>query len=91
MAKTLDLITKKVKSKPKKICNRIHFQRRFLERVGFILTDEKYEELLEKTKKDGLFRHRTKTNNSVYRVEYLDMRLLVVYDPFNQSLITILT
>jgi hypothetical protein len=66
-----------------------HFKTRFFQRVGYILSDSKYNELKAETSKNGTYLH-PGTSGSVYRVAFGGMNMRVVYNPFTDILITIL-
>lgn len=59
-----------------------HFFSRWEERVGEKLTEEKYQILLDKVKKDG--------KSSVYRLKFDNLELKLAYDAFRNILVTVL-
>ena len=89
MAKVLNLLPKKAKDKvkSKREARRIHFQARFRQRMGYILTDVKYQEMLDAPK---TFLYKSKDLASVYGMKFQGMPIKVVYDAFSHELITIL-
>lgn len=71
---------------------KIHFKRRFLERVGYISTDEKYDELCDLVKRDGKFlSKREGSDQSTFLVNYNGLNLKVVYNAYKNILITVLS
>ena len=88
--KTDKVLTKKEKTKLKNN-QKIHFKRRFQERVGYVLTDEKYDVLCDLVRKDGHFLSKHEgSNQSIFSVMYERMDLKVVYNPYDNVLITVL-
>lgn len=68
-----------------------HFKRRFQERVGYVLTDQKYDVLCDLVRKDGHFLSKHEgSNQSIFSVMYERMDLKVVYNPYDNILITVL-
>jgi hypothetical protein len=89
--KAIDLISKKRKiSKPLKVNQKKHFKQRWYERCGFILTDEKYDQIAELTHKTGVFLHKCWSGNSVFKVKIDGAWTLIVYDALKQIPITVL-
>ncbi len=79
-------------SREKKIDNqKKHFKLRFFQRVGYILTDDKYKILCDLTKTSGKFikKHEGSTD-SIFKVNFDKVLLKVVYNPFDNVLITVL-
>ena len=71
---------------------KFHFQSRFYERVGYILSDVKYDELCNVIRTDGKFLYkREEANQSVFAVNFEGINIKVVYDPFKNILITVLS
>ena len=71
---------------------RIHFMNRFRERVGYSLSQAKYNELLNSVSTRGRFMYKRENEvGSVYNVIFNGFVLKVVYDVFTQSLITVLS
>jgi hypothetical protein len=70
-----------------------HFQKRWRERVGEILSDKEYKEFCLRTRRIGKFLHRSNTNphSSCYLVKYKEMYIKVVFDPFRLELLTVLS
>ena len=84
------VLSKSEKAKLKK-SQKIHFKRRFLERVGYILTDEKYKILCDLVKKEGQFVSKHEgADQSIFTVMFERNRLKVVYNCFTNTLITVL-
>lgn len=71
---------------------KIHFRNRWKERTGSILTDEKYQDILNKIKKDGVLLYRSADggNSSAFRLKYEGAYLRIVYDPFSHTLVSLL-
>lgn len=88
--KTLDLVSKKKKKFSQKEASEIHFKERFFQRVGFILTDEKYLQLKNSIVSKGKFLHDAR-NGGCYRIEFEGLKLRVIYNPFKDILITVLS
>ena len=66
---------------------KVHFKRRSLERLGFIV-DEK--NLIKKIQNQELeFVYSQSNRRKVYRVEYMDKKYLTIYDKERKQLITI--
>ena len=83
-------LSKKEKRKLK-ANQKTHFKRRFRDRVGYILTDEKYDVLCNLVKKDGQFLSKHEgSNHSIFSVMYERNNLKVVYNPYDNILITVL-
>jgi hypothetical protein len=88
--KTDKVLTKKEKTKLKNN-QKIHFKRRFQERVGYVLTDEKYDVLCDLIRKDGHFLSKHEgSNQSIFSVNYERINLKVVYNAYDNILITVL-
>lgn len=89
---TTCLISLKSKEKkPKKENDKTHFKRRWLERLGYECTDKKYRELIAEVKKNGRFLHKGHdVEHSVYLIDHDNFKIKVVYNPFKESLITVL-
>ena len=79
----------------KKFANKIHFKRRFKERVGYEISDTQYEDLKRLVKSEGRFLRMSNDlnnpNGSIYSVKYENIEMVVVYDAFKDTLITILS
>jgi hypothetical protein len=80
---------KKQKKVSEKDAQKSHFKARFLERVGYILTDSRYEELKNLTHTKGKYLHPGE-KGTVYFVNFRGLHLKVVYNIFTRNLITIL-
>lgn len=71
---------------------KVHFLKRFRERVGYALSNDKYNELLALVCTSGRFMYKRENEvGSVYNVRFNGLTLKVVFDPFKQSLITVLS
>jgi hypothetical protein len=92
MAKTkvLDLLPKR--SLTHKKAKRIHFENRFRERVGYLLTEEKYRDIQKRIVKDGKFfnKDKDKDGNSISDLNVDGVILRIVHNPFTGDLITVL-
>jgi len=86
--KVLDLISKNKKSA---VDYKPHVKLRFFQRVGYILTDEKYNQLLEAVRTTGRCISNKKEDSSLWSVDFEGVRLKVAYKPFEGKIITILT
>ena len=80
---------KKQKKNSEKNAQKTHCKTRFYERVGYILTDERYEELVKLTHTKGKYLHPGQ-KGTVYQVNFRGIDLKVVYNMFTRNLITIL-
>jgi hypothetical protein len=90
MAKTkvTDLLPKR--SLTHKKAKRIHFENRFRERVGYLLTEEKYRDIQNRIVKDGKFIHKDNDGNSISDLNVDGVILTIVHNPFTGDLITVL-
>lgn len=69
---------------------KMHFIRRFRERVGYTLSKSAYDELLRDFCVNSKFLYKNKDIGSVYAFVFRGVNLRVVYDAFKQHLITVL-
>jgi len=89
--KVIQLISTKNKSKTShKNSKKIHFQRRFRDRVGWILNDNSYEELKILTRKEGRF-VKSDERGAVFEIKYKSVKFKVVYCLKDDSLVTVLS
>jgi len=81
-----------MRSHNRSISRRFHFQKRWRERVGEVLSNQKYTELCNLTRTTGKFLYRDSVDElgSVYGIKYMGMSMKVVFDAFKGELITIL-
>lgn len=72
---------------------KIHFQKRWRERVGEILSDKEYKEFCFKTQRTGKFLHRSNENphSSCFLVKHKERYVRVMFDSFRLELLTVLT
>ena len=71
---------------------KVHFLKRFRERVGYALSNDKYNELLALVSVSGRFMYKRENEvGAVYNVRFNGLTLKVVYDVLTQSLITVLS
>lgn len=85
------LISTKRKPLKHKVARKIHFFKRFYERVGYVIDDIEYERLQNKVKESGRFLYRRPNDiGAVYQIYFRGASLRVVYDVFSHSLITVL-
>jgi hypothetical protein len=80
---------KKQRKNSEKEAQKVHVKSRFYERVGYILTDERYDELTKTTHTKGKYLHPGE-KGTVYLVNFRGLDLKVVYNIFTRNLITIL-
>jgi hypothetical protein len=73
----------------KKQSQKVHFKRRFKERVGYEITDEKFNFIKKNITKDGKHLYNA-DGNGVYRFSLDGIDLKIVYNITNNSLVTIL-
>lgn len=66
-----------------------HFKNRYFERVGCILTEEKYNDLKNSIQKQGKFLHPGE-KGGVYMIPFGGIYLKIVYNFKTQTLITVL-
>lgn len=85
-----DFLPKKAKSKNKKSCDQKgHFKTRFQERVGVRCTEEIYQNLKSQINgKNPL--HNNVPDRPIYLIDYLNMKLRIVYDKKTKSLVTVI-
>jgi hypothetical protein len=74
----------------KKQSQKIHFKRRFKERVGYEITDDKFNYIKENIIKDGKHLYNT-DGGGVYRFTLDGIDLKIVYCISNNSLVTVLS
>ena len=68
-----------------------HFKLRWLQRVGYNISEENYGKLESSIQKNGKFLYREDNNaNSVYGIKFEGMDLKVVYNIYESQLITVL-
>jgi hypothetical protein len=68
-----------------------HFFKRWNERVGSKMTDEKYQELKGLIKNDGVFLWAYDDGrSSVYSLDYNNSTMYFAYDAFNDIIVTVL-
>lgn len=95
MVSSFSLVKFKGDSKKKFTHNgasKVHFHRRFRERVGYALSENGYEEILELVKAEGKFLYRRPNEiGAVFFLRFKGLPLKVVYDGFSNKLITLLS
>ena len=78
-------------NKDKKKAKKYHFFKRWNERVGSVMTDEKYQEIKGLIKSNGVFMwSHDDGRSSVYRLKYNNVTMYFAYDAFNDIIVTVL-
>lgn len=68
-----------------------HFKLRWLQRVGYNISNENYLKLNDSIQKTGKFLYRQEgSSNSVYGICFEGMKIKVVYNIYDSQLITVL-
>lgn len=75
--------------KKKKQNRKIHFKFRFKERVGYEITDEKFNHIKENITKNGKYLYKGESGG-VYKYNLDGVDLKIVYDITTNALITVL-
>lgn len=70
---------------------KIHFKRRFKERVGYELTDDRYNEIRDNITNKGVFLYRSEGGSSVYKYDLNGLSIKIAYDTITNVLVTVLT
>lgn len=86
---TLNLIGNKKKKDKHSECQKSHFKKRMFERVGYWITDEDYNKMIDQFPKSFKFLYQG-TQGGVYIMPWRGIELKVVFDLKTMKLVTVL-